>query len=323
MDNNIVLSVRDLKTYFKVDKTTIKAIDGISFDLEKGKTLCLVGESGCGKSMTAFSIMGQVPFPGKVVGGEAILRGETDLLKIKNKDKWKFRGKDVGMIFQEPMTSLNPVVKIGKQISEVYRVHQGLSKEEAKKRSIEMLRMVHIPEPEDRYNDYPHQLSGGMRQRVMIAMALACNPDVLICDEPTTALDVTVQAQIMRLIVELQQKVGTAVILITHDMGVVSELADVIYVIYAGKVVEVSDREGMFKKQYHPYSEALIRSIPVIGERDKKLYSIPGMVPKLTDDTVGCLFADRCEYCMERCRKETPVLKEVEENRKVACFRYE
>jgi len=318
----IVLSVRDLKTYFYLDNTVLKAIDGISFDLRKGQTLCLVGESGCGKSMTALSLLGLVPAPGKVVAGSAIMKGR-DILKEKKKNLWQLRGKDIGMIFQEPMTSLNPVLKIGYQISEVYRIHGGLSKDEAREKAIEMLRLVHIPEPEQRYNDYPHQLSGGMRQRVMIAMALACDPEVLICDEPTTALDVTVQAQIMRLIVELQQKMGMSVLLITHDMGVVSEMADEIFVIYAGRVVETSDREGMFLKQYHPYSEALIRSIPVIGDKDKELYSIPGMVVKLTDAVRGCAFCDRCPYAQDRCREEVPELKEVAPGRKVACYRYE
>ena len=323
MDNReTVLSVKDLKTYFYQDNAVTKAVDGISFDLHRGETLCLVGESGCGKSMTALSLLGLVPAPGKVVEGEAIMKGR-DILKEKKKDMWHIRGKDIGMIFQEPMTSLNPVLKIGYQISEVYRIHAGLSKEEAKEKAIEMLRLVHIPEPEQRYGDYPHQLSGGMRQRVMIAMALACDPEILICDEPTTALDVTVQAQIMRLIVELQQKLGMAVLLITHDMGVVSEMADQIYVIYAGRVVEISDREGMFVKQFHPYSEALIRSIPVIGEKDKELYSIPGMVVKLTDDVKGCAFAGRCPYVQDRCRESVPELKEVEPGRKVACYRYE
>ncbi|MDY3918705.1 MAG: ABC transporter ATP-binding protein [Candidatus Limivivens sp.] len=322
MKENVVLSVRNLKTYFKQDGYTTRAVDGISFDIPRGKTLCLVGESGCGKSLTAMSILGLVPYPGEVVEGK-ILFHDTDLTKVKKKNMSNYRGKSIGMIFQEPMTSLNPVLRIGRQLSEVYRVHEKMGKKEAKEHAIEMLRMVKIPEPEQRYRDYPHQLSGGMRQRVMIAMALACKPDILICDEPTTALDVTVQAQIMKLIVELQNQMGMSVLLITHDMGIVSEMADQIHVIYAGKIVEKCDRERLFVKQYHPYSEALIRSIPVIGQRDRELYSIPGMVPRLTEERKGCLFAERCPYAMDRCRKETPELTEVEPGREVACYRYE
>ncbi len=322
MQEEAVLSVRNLKTWFRQDGHTIRAIDGISFDIEPGKTLCLVGESGCGKSLTAMSILGLVPYPGEVVEGEILLRG-TNLRKMKKKNLWKYRGSDVGMIFQEPMTSLNPVLRIGYQLSEVYRIHEKISRKEAKERAIEMLRMVKIPEPEKRYRDYPHQLSGGMRQRVMIAMALACRPGLLICDEPTTALDVTVQAQIMKLIVELQQQIGMSVLLITHDMGIVSEMADEIHVIYAGKIVEKCDGKRLFLKQYHPYSEALIRSIPVIGQKDRELYSIPGMVPKLTEDKKGCMFAERCPYAQERCFQEMPELREIEPGREVACYRYE
>ena len=321
MDHDILLSVRDLRTYFYQDKSVTRAVDGVSFEIRRGQTVCLVGESGCGKSLTALSIMGLVPFPGKVVSGEILFHGE-DLLKKDEAEMRRCRGRQIGMIFQEPMTSLNPVLKIGYQISEVYRVHAHLSREEAREKSIEMLRMVNIPEPEQRYNEYPHQLSGGMRQRVMIAMALACSPDLLICDEPTTALDVTVQAQILRLIVQLQQRIGMGVLLITHDMGVVSEMADQVIVIYAGKIAETSSSQRIFAHQYHPYTEALIRSIPAIGETGT-LSTIPGMVPKLTGEPRGCLFADRCQYAREICRRTIPALRELEPGRSAACLRYD
>lgn len=236
-NKNILLRVEELRTYFYQDGAESRAVDGISFDIERKKTVCLVGESGCGKSLTALSILGLVPYPGKVVSGRILFDGE-DLLQKKENELRDYRGHRIGMIFQEPMTSLNPVLKLGYQISEVYRVHQQLSPREARKKAIEMLRLVNIAEPEQRYEEYPHQLSGGMRQRVMIAMALACRPDLLICDEPTTALDVTVQAQILRLILQMQQRMGMSVLLITHDMGVVSEMADEVIVIYAGKIVE-------------------------------------------------------------------------------------
>ncbi len=265
MDNNIVLSVRDLKTYFKVDKTTIKAIDGISFDLEKGKTLCLVGESGCGKSMTAFSIMGQVPFPGKVVGGEAILRGETDLLKIKNRDKWKFRGKDVGMIFQEPMTSLNPVKRIGWQVEEsLYIHHPEIGKKERKQRAIEMLEAVGLNNAEEVYFMYPHELSGGMRQRVMIAAAMIGNPQILIADEPTTALDVTVQAQIVELLKKINRERGTSIIFISHDLSLVSQLCERVLVMRKGDIVESGPTSVVFGRPRHTYTKKLIAAIPKI-----------------------------------------------------------
>ena len=322
MSNNIILSVRNLKTFFPQEGKELRAVNGISFDMKKGKTVCLVGESGCGKSMTALSIMGLVPSPGRVVEG-TIMYKNINLLDRK-KNLWKYRGKDISMIFQDPMTSLNPVMKVGRQISEGFMIHDAqMTKAEAKNRSIEMLRMVHIPEPETRYDEYPHQMSGGMRQRVMIAMALACRPEILICDEPTTALDVTVQAQIMKLIVELQGEIGMSVLLITHDMGVVSEMADEIYVLYAGRVVEIADREEMFQRQLHPYSESLLKAIPKIGNKNSALYSIPGMVPKLTEDIQGCIFYERCSYKTDTCAKNQPTLKEINGKRKVACFRYE
>ena len=320
-NKNILLRVEELRTYFYQDGAESRAVDGISFDIERKKTVCLVGESGCGKSLTALSILGLVPYPGKVVSGRILFDGE-DLLQKKENELRDYRGHRIGMIFQEPMTSLNPVLKLGYQISEVYRVHQQLSPREARKKAIEMLRLVNIAEPEQRYEEYPHQLSGGMRQRVMIAMALACSPDLLICDEPTTALDVTVQAQILRLILQMQQRMGMSVLLITHDMGVVSEMADEVIVIYAGKIVEKCGSQAIFEKQYHPYTEALIHSIPVIGTEQTTLATIPGMVPRLTGEHQGCLFADRCAFCREVCRRIEPSLQTVEPGRQAACLRY-
>lgn len=320
-NKNILLRVEELRTYFYQDGAESRAVDGISFDIERKKTVCLVGESGCGKSLTALSILGLVPYPGKVVSGRILFDGE-DLLQKKENELRDYRGHRIGMIFQEPMTSLNPVLKLGYQISEVYRVHQQLSPREARKKAIEMLRLVNIAEPEQRYEEYPHQLSGGMRQRVMIAMALACRPDLLICDEPTTALDVTVQAQILRLILQMQQRMGMSVLLITHDMGVVSEMADEVIVIYAGKIVEKCGSQAIFEKQYHPYTEALIHSIPVIGTAQTTLATIPGMVPRLTGEHQGCLFADRCGFCREICRRIEPSLQTVEPGRQAACLRY-
>lgn len=320
-NKNILLRVEELRTYFYQDGAESRAVDGISFDIERKKTVCLVGESGCGKSLTALSILGLVPYPGKVVSGRILFDGE-DLLQKKENELRDYRGHRIGMIFQEPMTSLNPVLKLGYQISEVYRVHQQLSPREARKKAIEMLRLVNIAEPEQRYEEYPHQLSGGMRQRVMIAMALACRPDLLICDEPTTALDVTVQAQILRQILQMQQRMGMSVLLITHDMGVVSEMADEVIVIYAGKIVEKCGSQAIFEKQYHPYTEALIHSIPVIGTEQTTLATIPGMVPRLTGEHQGCLFADRCAFCREVCRRIEPSLQTVEPGRQAACLRY-
>ena len=320
-NKNILLRVEELRTYFYQDGAESRAVDGISFDIERKKTVCLVGESGCGKSLTALSILGLVPYPGKVVSGRILFDGE-DLLQKKENELRDYRGHRIGMIFQEPMTSLNPVLKLGYQISEVYRVHQQLSPREARKKAIEMLRLVNIAEPEQRCEEYPHQLSGGMRQRVMIAMALACRPDLLICDEPTTALDVTVQAQILRLILQMQQRMGMSVLLITHDMGVVSEMADEVIVIYAGKIVEKCGSQAIFEKQYHPYTEALIHSIPVIGTEQTTLATIPGMVPRLTGEHQGCLFADRCAFCREVCRQIEPSLQTVEPGRQAACLRY-
>lgn len=308
MHENTLLEVNNLRTHFFLEKGVLKAIDGISFRVAKGETLALVGESGCGKSLTAASIMGLVPSPGKVVDGEILLNGE-DLLQKTQKEMRQVRGSRITMIFQEPMTALNPVFTIGWQIMEPLRYHRkDLSKAEAKERAIELLDLLRIPLPRQRFHEYPHQLSGGMRQRVLIAMALACDPDLLICDEPTTALDVTVQAQILDLLLEIKEKLGTSIIMITHDLGVVREIADRVAIMYAGKIVEENSTHEVFNQPRHPYTEALLNSVPRIvqGERQEELYQIPGMVPNLLKTHQGCLFAPRCDYAKELCFGVTP-----------------
>ena len=286
-----LLEVKNLKTYFYTDEGVVKSVDDVSFDVEKGKTLGIVGESGCGKSITSLSIMQLVETPpGKIVGGEIIYQGEN--LLEKNKDQMrKIRGGEIAMIFQEPMTSLNPVFTVGKQIMEALRLHTDLDKEKAKERAIEMLKLVKIPLPEKRFNEYPHQLSGGMRQRVMIAMALSCNPKLLICDEPTTALDVTIQAQILDLINELKEKLGTSVMMITHDLGVIAEVADDVMVMYAGKVVEYGSADDIFESPKHPYTSGLMNCIPKLTDEDHtRLDVIKGMVPSFDQMPKGCAF---------------------------------
>lgn len=283
-----LLEVKNLKTYFYTDEGVVKSVDDVSFDVEKGKTLGIVGESGCGKSITSLSIMQLVETPpGKIVGGEIIYQGEN--LLEKNKDQMrKIRGGEIAMIFQEPMTSLNPVFTVGKQIMEALRLHTDLDKEKAKERAIEMLKLVKIPLPEKRFNEYPHQLSGGMRQRVMIAMALSCNPKLLICDEPTTALDVTIQAQILDLINELKEKLGTSVMMITHDLGVIAEVADDVMVMYAGKVVEYGSADDIFESPKHPYTSGLMNCIPKLTDEDHtRLDVIKGMVPSFDQMQIG------------------------------------
>jgi oligopeptide/dipeptide ABC transporter ATP-binding protein len=278
-----VLEVKGLKTYFYTEDGVAAAVDGIDFSISQGKTLGIVGESGCGKSVTSLSIMRLVAEPeGKIVGGEIIFKGE-DLLKKSEKEMRSIRGNEISMIFQEPMTSLNPVFTVGDQISEAIKLHQGLSNDEAAKKSIDMLKLVGIPMPEKRVNEFPHQLSGGMRQRVMIAMALACNPALLIADEPTTALDVTIQAQILELMKSLKERTGAAIMLITHDLGVVAEVADDIMVMYAGKVVEYGDVRSIFNNPMHPYTQGLLCSIPDISREVEKLDTIEGLVPSLYD----------------------------------------
>ena len=317
-----LLEVKNLKTYFYTDEGVVKSVDDVSFDVEKGKTLGIVGESGCGKSITSLSIMQLVETPpGKIVGGEIIYQGEN--LLEKNKDQMrKIRGGEIAMIFQEPMTSLNPVFTVGKQIMEALRLHTDLDKEKAKERAIEMLKLVKIPLPEKRFNEYPHQLSGGMRQRVMIAMALSCNPKLLICDEPTTALDVTIQAQILDLINELKEKLGTSVMMITHDLGVIAEVADDVMVMYAGKVVEYGSADDIFESPKHPYTSGLMNCIPKLTDEDHtRLDVIKGMVPSFDQMPKGCAFCARCSEAKDICRERMPELMDVN-GHKVRCFKY-
>jgi len=317
----MLIQVIDLRTSFFTPEGEVRAVDGVSFSLEEGKTLGLVGESGCGKSMTALSILRLVPSPpGKIVGGEILYRGR-DLLKLGREEMRKMRGDEISMIFQDPMTSLNPVFTVGNQIAEAIRLHQGLGAREAREKTIDMLRLVRIADPESRVDEYPHQLSGGMRQRVMIAMALACNPSLLIADEPTTALDVTIQAQILELIKELQQKLGMALLLITHDLGVVAERADGVAIMYAGKIVERGPVEAIFRRPLHPYTIGLLNSLPGSGEKKKKrLEAIPGVVPSLLELPGGCRFRDRCPKAAGVCAEAEPELLEKEKGHWAACY---
>lgn len=310
-----ILEVKNLETSFKLEDGVVKAVDGITFDVYKGKTLGIVGESGCGKSVTSLSIMRLIPNPpGKISGGEILYNGKN-LLNFSPAEMRKVRGNEISMIFQEPMTSLNPVFTIGNQLIESISLHQKLSDKDCRVKAIEMLKLVGIPSPETRIDDYPHQLSGGMRQRVMIAMALSCNPNVLIADEPTTALDVTIQAQILELLRELQDRVGMAIILITHDLGVVAEVCDDVMVMYAGTVVEHATVEEIFKNPKHPYTRGLLNSIPTLAKdptgkvKKKRLETIPGIVPSLLDLPKGCRFQDRCSYVIDGCRTKEPELR--------------
>ena len=318
-----LLEVRNLKTYFFTERGVAPAVDGISFSLEEGKTLGIVGESGCGKSVTSLSVMGLVQKPaGRIMNGEILFKGE-DLVKKSEKEMQGIRGSHIAMIFQEPMTALNPVYTIGTQIAEVFIVHQGMKKKEAMQKAVEMLRLVGIPSPETRVMDYPHQLSGGMRQRVVIAIALACNPELLIADEPTTALDVTIQAQILDLMRGLQKKLNTSIILITHDLGVVSEMADDVVVMYCGQIVEQGKREDVFRRMLHPYTEGLMHSIPTLADRPGvELETIRGMVPSLYDLPKGCRFHPRCPYAKPICSKVDPALIEAEPGHFGRCLRY-
>ncbi len=325
-----LLSVEDLRTYFYLRGGTLKAVDGVSFSLKPQETLAIVGESGCGKSMTALSLMRLIPDPpGKIVGGSVKLDG-VDLLGLDERAMRSVRGKDISMIFQEPMTSLNPVMTIGQQIAEALLLHEHSSHKDALRRAADILRLVRIPEAEQRLREYPHQLSGGMRQRVMIAMALACNPKVLLADEPTTALDVTIQAQILDIILDLQKKLGTAVILITHDLGVVAETAQRVIVMYAGRKVEEASVEDLFARPQHPYTHGLMASIPRLelmrggsGETKRRLQEIPGIVPSLTNLPSGCTFAPRCPFADDRCRKEAPAYEEKRPAHWAACWHSE
>ncbi len=316
-----LLEVRDLRTYFASERGDVRAVDGVDFTLERGKTLGIVGESGCGKSVTALSVMGLVPQPpGRIASGEVLLDGE-DLLRAPERRMRDLRGDKVSMIFQEPMTSLNPAFPVGDQIAEVLLRHRKLSPGDAREKAIEMLRRVRIPSPERRVLDYPHQLSGGMRQRVMIAMALACDPRLLIADEPTTALDVTIQAQILELMRLLRAELGTAIILITHDLGVVAELADDVIVMYAGKVIERCPASSLFAEPQHPYTIGLLGSIPRLHLEQERLSAIEGIVPDPASFPRGCRFHPRCPFAVEKCRQEIPELREITQNHFAACWR--
>jgi peptide/nickel transport system ATP-binding protein/oligopeptide transport system ATP-binding protein len=314
-----LLKVKNLKTYFFTHEGTVKAVDEVSFSVNQGKTLGLVGESGCGKSVTALSIMRLIPNPpGKIVSGEIWFEGKN-LLKLDEKEIRKIRGKKISMIFQEPMTSLDPVFTIGHEIVEAIQLHQGLNKDEAKKKAIEALKIVGIPDVEKRINNYPHQLSGGMRQRVMIAMALSCNPTLLIADEPTTALDVTIQAQILRLINDLKDKFGASVMLITHNLGVIAEMCDYVAVMYAGHIVEYTNVDTLFHNPLHPYTRGLHKSIPRLDLEVERLDTIKGLVPNLLNLPSGCPFHPRCDFCFKRCVEEMPELIEIEDSHLVKC----
>lgn len=318
-----LLDVKNLKTYFYTDDGVATAVDDVSYDVDKGDTLGLVGESGCGKSVSALSIMRLIPDPpGKIVGGEILFKGK-DLLKVSEKKMQDIRGNDIGMIFQEPMTSLNPVFTCGNQIEEALILHQKLNKVEAKEKALEMLNLVGIPAPEQRYSEYPHQLSGGMRQRVMISMALACNPEILIADEPTTALDVTVQAQILELINKLQQELGMGVIIITHDLGVIAEVSKRVAVMYASKIVEYGNVNDIFGNPKHPYTIGLLSSIPNINKRKSRLSTIEGSVPFPTNFPIGCHFCTRCQFADEKCWNEEPTDVNITSNHTAACWKLE
>ena len=319
-----LLEVKDLKTYFHTRRGIIKAVNGVSYSVDAGRTLGIVGESGSGKSVSAMSILNLVDSNGWIEGGEILFDG-TDMTKLSRTEMYKMRGNAISVIFQEPMTSLNPVFTIERQVSEPFIIHQGMSKKEAAKKSVEMLADVKIPNPETVAKQYPHQLSGGMRQRVMIAMALACRPKILIADEPTTALDVTIQAQILRLMNNLKKEKGTAILFITHDLGVINQMADDVAVMYCGQVVEMSPARTIFDQSIspflHPYTEGLLRSIPRLDtEVHTRLEVIPGSVPHPAELPVGCKFAPRCKYATEKCRTEEPQLVQVSETQQVRCF---
>lgn len=319
MAANNLLEVLDLKTTFSTEDGDLSAVDGVTFNLNPGETLGIVGESGSGKSVTSLSIMGLIPKPpGKIDG--SIKYKNQELANLSEKKMRELRGNEIAMIFQEPMTSLNPVFTIGNQMLEAIKLHLNLSNKESKKRAIEMLKLVGIPRSEEILNEYPHQLSGGMRQRIMIAMAMSCNPSILIADEPTTALDVTIQAQILDLMKKLKEDHGTSILLITHDLGVVAEMCERVIVMYAGKVVEEADVRTIFHNPMHPYTKGLIKSTPKLSEGSKRLYTIPGNVPSLSDMPEGCSFAPRCEYVMDICTKQTPELIRIEEGHKSRCW---
>jgi peptide/nickel transport system ATP-binding protein len=325
MDDNL-LDIRGLKTYFYTEDGVVKAVDGVDLTIKRGETLGIVGESGCGKSVTSLSVMRLIGAPGKILEGKINFDG-VNLLELPENKMTKIRGNRISMIFQQPTTCLNPVFKIGDQVSEVLNIHRSLGREAGLKRAIELLRMVGIAEPQKRVNAYPHEISGGQAQRVMIAMALACAPELLIADEPTTALDVTIQAQILDLMRDLRSKTGTSIMLITHDMGVIAEMAERVIVMYAGQVVEQADVKTLFARPMHPYTQGLLGSIPVLGRVRERLDVIPGSVPNLLNPPPGCRFEPRCQACQglarERCRSEVPPLREVEPGHFVRTWLYD
>ena len=320
--NETILQVKNLKTYFKTEDSVVKAVDDISFNLKMGKTTCIVGESGCGKSVTALSILGLISNPGNIESGEVYFNGK-DLIKAKKKEMSAIRGNELSMIFQEPMSSLNPLMTIGKQIIEPLMEHKNLYKIEAFEMAVELIKKMGISRAEEIMYSYPHELSGGMLQRIMISIALSCNPKLLIADEPTTALDVTIQAQILDLINDLKDEFNMSVLLITHDLGVVAEVADYVIVMYAGKIIEEAPVLELFKNHMHPYTKGLLKAKPILGQRRVRLYTIEGNVPNLSDLKPSCYFSDRCTECMEICTRKAPTLQNTTNDHKIACWLYE
>ena len=318
-----LVEFKDVHTYFYTEAGTVKAVNGVSYKIKEGETVCVVGESGCGKSVTALSLMRLIAAPqGEIVKGNISFDGK-DITSLSEEEIMSIRGNDISMIFQEPMTSLNPVFTVGNQIMESIMLHQKLDKKQARDKAIEMVKLVGIPRAEAIVDSYPHELSGGMRQRIMIAMALSCNPKLLIADEPTTALDVTIQAQILDLMRDIKQKTQTSIMLITHDLGVVAEMADYVVVMYAGKVIEEGPVNDIFKNPLHPYTRGLLKSKPVINQETDRLYSIPGQVPNPIGMKDSCYFHERCEHCMEICKTQIPTIKYYDEQHKISCFLYD
>jgi oligopeptide/dipeptide ABC transporter, ATP-binding protein, C-terminal domain len=317
-----LLQVKNLKTYFKTDESLVKAVDDVSFEIKHSQTVCIVGESGCGKSVTALSILGLINNPGYIEDGQVIFDGK-DLMKIKKKEFSSIRGNELSMIFQEPMSSLNPLMTIGRQIVEPLMEHKKLDKIAAFDQGVELIKKVGISRAEEIMYSYPHELSGGMLQRIMIAIALSCNPKLLIADEPTTALDVTIQAQILDLINGLKEEFNTSILLITHDLGVVAEVADYVVVMYAGKIIEEAPVLELFKNNMHPYTKGLLKAKPILGQRTERLHTIDGNVPNLSDLKPSCYFSDRCNKCMEICKRKAPTLQDVGNDHKIACWLYQ
>lgn len=317
-----LVELKSLKTYFHTDDGVVEAVNDVSFSIKEGQTVCVVGESGCGKSVTALSLMRLISSPGKIAGGEIYFR-DRDLLTLSEKEMKKLRGSEISMIFQEPMSSLNPVFTIGEQIIETIIEHQSVTKKEAYNKAVELINMVGIPRSAEIMKAYPHELSGGMLQRIMITIALCCDPKLLIADEPTTALDVTIQAQILDLLRQVKKERNTSILMITHDLGVVAEMADYVVVMYAGKVIEQAPVLELFLHPKHPYTQGLLKAKPVMGQRKERLYSIPGQVPNLIELQSSCYFSERCEHCMDICKTRPPHLQQDPNGHKVACWLYE